>query len=517
MFKKIKKYFLLIPTLIVMMFNCVCYGQVVFSASAIDYNTLFHPFSESGLEDYYNITDSDAVMSKVHSSTGGFSYYVYALYATPGNYQNLLNGDNYTLNFTCVLFNDLSLITETDSFIYIQKGVQRVFRSEFKTDFSNVNNIFCNSGYEDHYEMGFSYNKLNGTLKTCWSFSGSMIDPNSSDGNHYFYQASNIPDFPFFYDFDSAASALNVEVVFTPQLSGEVDRSVTLDDGSTAFKNSITMAVYNRSNFDVQYQMHIYRKDDYPESGGVAPGVYSVFTYYEKDWVYSHDLDSNADWWNKVEKQYKATHCHLVWSGRTDVVTFDFNQLPLSEGVDYTVVVSAVRNDYKYASEHYVSDFEDVYPDLFQVQGSQIVFRSDFSMKQYSDVKYDRNNTNNGVLPYQGKDDKLQYDNSYYAKEDDLGNVDYEGKDVYNDPSSWYNNELNHNFDPSGKWYDGLVGDKESGGSSDGTFTSFVSSFTNYFQFLSYVFNYFPVGIKNLFLVGFAGIMVVVLVKVIFK
>ena len=155
MFKKIKKYFLLIPTLIVMMFNCVCYGQVVFSASAIDYNTLFHPFSESGLEDYYNITDSDAVMSKVHSSTGGFSYYVYALYATPGNYQNLLNGDNYTLNFTCVLFNDLSLITETDSFIYIQKGVQRVFRSEFKTDFSNVNNIFCNSGYEDHYEMGY--------------------------------------------------------------------------------------------------------------------------------------------------------------------------------------------------------------------------------------------------------------------------------------------------------------------------------------------------------------------------
>ncbi|MBR3919873.1 MAG: hypothetical protein IKJ59_14285, partial [Clostridia bacterium] len=102
-----------------MMLNVSVYGQILTSSAAIDYNTLFHPFSESGLEDYYNITDSDAVMSKVHSSTGGYSYYVYALYATPGNYQNLLNGDDYTLNFTCVLFNDLSLITETDSFIYI--------------------------------------------------------------------------------------------------------------------------------------------------------------------------------------------------------------------------------------------------------------------------------------------------------------------------------------------------------------------------------------------------------------
>ena len=376
--------------------------------------------------------------------------------------------------------------------------------------------FYRDSGFEYDYHSNSSRYFYFQPLVGRWAFNTSPWTPDEWDLGYPNHLTLYI-ECDYFDLNSSSSSSLNVDVVFNPHLSGEVDRSVTLDDGSTALKNSITMAIYNHSNFDVQYQMHIYRKGDYPEIGGVSPDVYPVFTYYKKDWVYAHGLGSNADWWNKVEKQYKATDCHLVLSGRTDVVTFDFNQLPLSEGVEYTVIVSAVRNDYKFASEHYIADYEELYPDLFQLQGTQLVFHSDFSMKQYSDVKYDRNNTNNGVLPYQGKDDKQLYDNSYYAKEDSDGNIDYEGKDVYNDPSSWYNNELNHDFDPSGKWYDGLVGDKESGGSSDGTFSSFASSFTNYFQFLAYIFNYFPVGIKNAFFVGFVGIMVVVLVKVIFK
>lgn len=502
MFKKIKKYFLLIPTLIVMLLNCVCYGQVI--ATDSDYSRFFLDPPEDVIE-YFDFTDVEQFDL---FDFPDFSSYYYQVQCSLNEYQSYISGKVNSLDIHFLVCD----FSNSDNFI----------RGDFLTATTNIK--YYNYWYTYYRDSGYSLVSSDidfryfyfTPLSGAWGLSSSSFSSVSDEVFNPDYYTLYI-ECDYFGLNSSSSSSLNVDVVFTPQLSGEVDRSVTLDDGSTALKNSITMAVYNRSNFDVQYQMHIYRKNDYPESGGVAPGVYSVFTYYEKDWVYSHDLDSNADWWNKVEKQYKATHCHLVWSGRTDVVTFDFNQLPLSEGVDYTVVVSAVRNDYKYASEHYVSDFEDVYPDLFQVQGSQIVFRSDFSMKQYSDVKYDRNNTNNGVLPYQGKDDKLQYDNSYYAKEDDSGNVDYEGKDVYNDPSSWYNNELNHNFDPSGKWYDGLVGDKESGGSSDGTFTSFVSSFTNYFQFLSYVFNYFPVGIKNLFLVGFAGIMVVVLVKVIFK
>lgn len=512
MFKKIKKYLLLIPLIMVLCFNFCVYGSV----KAVDYSSYHHNLSDCPY-DFSSVFDPDDVDSLSSAFPPAYegargSFFV-CIYLSGSNYNNFLNGLNYTVEVRVIDFYSSSLLVNNDSFYRFGNFFSHCV---YTYNFDVSTGAFTSKKYiVDKSRYDLVYFKESGQVLSVDSSLSTDDILALSSGSHYYYQYTDFDGFDLF-NFEND-STLDVRVRFSPDLSGVVDRSVILDDGSTALKNCITLSVYNRSVFDVQYQMHIYRKEDYPEIGGVAPGVYSVFTYYEKDWVYARGLESNADWWNKVEKQYKATDCHLVWAGRTDVVTFDFNQLPLSEGVDYTVVVTAVRNDYKFASEHYVQDWEEFYPDLFQVQGSQIVFRSDFSMKQYSDVKYDRNNTNNGVLPYQGKDDKQQYDNSYYAKEDDSGNVDYEGKDVYNDPSSWYNNDLNHNFDPSGKWYDGLVGDKESGGSSDGTFASFASSFTNYFQFLSYIFNYFPVGIKNLFLVGFAGIMVVVLVKVIFK
>ena len=347
MSKKIKKFVFLIPTLIVMLLNCVCYGQVVFSASAIDYSEYFKPVDEC--PHTYDFTDVDSIYSTFECSR---PYYFYCVKMHSYDYENYISGLSYSLVLYFFEF-DSSIPENQSSCLLHYPAIVRYAYFEYDSSTGLYNDFRFISNSTVH----FLYYSNTGTsdYKAYYDFDFSnFANSDYCDGDYYYFQYSNIPDFPLFYDYDAAASALNVEVVFTPQLSGEVDRSVTLDDGSTALKNSITMAVYNRSNFDVQYQMHIYRKNDYPESGGVAPGVYSVFTYYEKDWVYSHDLDSNADWWNKVEKQYKATHCHLVWSGRTDVVTFDFNQLPLSEGVDYTVVVSAVRNDYKYASEHYV-------------------------------------------------------------------------------------------------------------------------------------------------------------------
>ena len=516
MFNKIKKYFLLIPLIMVLCFNFCVYGSV----QAVDYSAYFHPWEECPYDFRFSPENPTYISIDCPISSGTRDLYFYAVFMDSTQYDNYLNGLNYKLFVRVYDFYNPDSVyptvkTENDYFIRFHY-LKDIRLWTYSYDVS-TGSFSKNVSSSTNTTTDFIYFKNSGQIRTVPydAPDSDYFNDGSSVGSHFFMQYTNYPGFDL-VNFENESS-LDVRVCFSPDLTGSVDRSVTLDDGSTALKNCITLSVYNRSDFDVQYQMHIYRKEDYPEIGGVAPGVYPVFTYYEKDWVYARGLESNADWWNKVEKQYKATDCHLVWSGRTDVVTFYFNQLPLSEGVDYTVVVTAVRNDYKFASEHYVQDWEEFYPDLFQVQGSQIVFRSDFSMKQYSDVKYDRNNTNNGVLPYQGKDDKQQYDNSYYAKEDDSGNVDYEGKDVYNDPSSWYNNDLNHNFDPSGKWYDGLVGDKESGGSSDGTFTSFASSFTNYFQFLSYIFNYFPVGFKNVFLIGFVGIMVVVLVKVIFK
>ena len=493
MLKKIKKYFLLIPTLIVMLLNCVFYGQVVFSASAIDYNTLFHPFSESGLEDYYNITDSDAVMSKVHSSTGGYNYYVYALYATPGNYEKLLNGEDYTLNFTCVLFNDFSLITETDSFIYIQNGVNRICYSEFKTDFSNSHNIFSNVGVDSHYEMGFSYNKLNGTFKNRWFFAGSMLDTNYSDGNHYFYQSSNIPDFPFFYDFEAADSVLDVQVRFSPDLTDSLDRSFTDSEGNTYLRSDLSMRVNNFSNFPIQYTMVI---------TSALVDVDNVFSYYSNDWVYSRSLDSYVDYYSDVaQKQQKSTFAHYVGSGQVDVVNFNFNQINLVQGGIYTVRVYAGRNDCGYASEFVLSS-DDLAFEPYHINYS-IVYESTFSVLQYDDVKYDPSNSSNGILPYNyGLSEK--YTHSYNAIEKENGEIDYTAKDVYSDNDSWYNQPPVDNS-------------LSSSASSTSSFLNFTKSFKNFFAFINYMFNFLPKDAKTLFTIGFSGLTIIALVKVLFK
>ncbi len=504
MSKKIKKYIFLIPTLIVMLLNCVCYGQVIASED----NTFISAMPDNYIDphtdlqmildirdftDYLNVDFSDVL----------YDDYLYIAKCSLTAYDNLINGlsDQLTISFDLFDFSSVE-ITSYDGFFYCR--VNRQGRSFKYTKSKNSFSLSSNS-YTTKMHCYFNDDFSN---YSCSSTSNNIDQAIDNSDTVILAIQSNVVDFN--------SSNLNVSVSFNPDLSGVVDRSVTLDDGSTALKNSLNMIIRNNSKFDIQYSMSIYRKEDYPEIGGTAPGVYPVFRYFTKDWVYGNSLDNSAAYFNSVEKQNKATASHLLWSGRTDTILFDYNQLPLSEGVEYTVVVTATRNDYKYASEIIVPSYEDIYPDLFQVYQQEIVFRSDFIMKQYSDVKYDRNNTTNGVLPYQGKDDYSAYENSYYAKEDSDGNIDYEGKDVYNDPDSWYTDKFNHDINHD-KAYPGLVGDKESGGSSDGTFTSFASSFTNYFQFLAYIFNYFPVGMKNVFLIGFVGIMAVVLLKVVFK
>ena len=506
---KLKKYLFLIPTLFVMLLNCVCYGQVIFSANAIDYNEYFKLVEDC--PHTFDFTDVDTILSEMNLSK---PYYFYCVKIDSSNYSKYISGQSYSLTFQFYSFSSSTPTHQSSNVLHYSAGL---LESYFKYDSSS--NSYSNFQGSSGSNIEFLYFLNTGTVDYDFTYGfdfSEFKDTNYCDECYYYFQYTNIPDFSLFYDYEASQSALNVDVVFNPELSGEVDRSVTLDDGSTALKTSITMVVYNHSKFDIQYKMDIFRKEDLNEHGTYAVGVYPVFTYYEKDWVYGNSLDNNADFWNKTEKQYKATSYHLVWSGRTDIVTFDYSQLPLSEGVDYTVVVRAVRNDYKFPSEIIADYLEEPDTGRFQVSQADIVLRSDFSMKQFSDIKYDRNNSNNGVLPFQGKDDKQQYENSYYAKEDDSGNVDYEGKDVYNDPDSWYNDKFNYDINHD-KAYPGLVGDKESGGSSDGTFTSFASSFTNYFQFLAYIFNYFPVGIKNVFLIGFVGIMAVVLLKVVFK
>ncbi len=507
MSKKIKLYFTLVPLLFVMLLNCFCYGQVIAADdSTIPTDALYLSEAYPEILEVCDFREFENL--SLPSSFTIPENYLYCGQTSKSDYNSFVSGSSSRLKIWFVFLNLDNISIEQNDFAYFtyDSSLCTIFTFYYRSDSSFVYDSSSSSSTQFiFYPDTFNFARVSG-----------MRNPPSSivSGNNYTVAfQSNVID----VDFESGVlNVLDVRVAFNPELAGEVDRSVTLDDGSTALKNSLTMIVRNNSKFDIQYRFDIFRKEDLNEYGSYAAGVYPVFTYYSKEWVYGNSLDSNASFWNDVEKQNKATAQHILWSGRTDSITFNYSQLPLSEGVEYTARVTATRNDYKYASEIIVPSYEDIYPDLYQVYQSEVVYRSDFTMKQYKDITYDRSENSNGVLPYQGKDDMNTYENSYFATEDSDGNIDYEGKDVYNDPDSWYNNDFNHDINHDFS-YGGLVGDKESGGSSDGSFSSFASSFTNYFQFISVIFNYFPVGVKNVFLIGFVGIMVVVLLKVVFK
>lgn len=491
MLKKIKKYFLLIPTLIVMLLNCVCYGQVVFSASAIDYNSYFKPVSDCPHS--FDFTDLDSILNEY----GQHDYYFYSVYMTASEYEKYISGSSYEINFRYVDF-DSDVPLYESSYILHYKGHYAYCTFTYDSTSDSYHNFVSSS---NSYGRNFIYYKNTGSTIVVNNLNFYVSDYDNEDycdERIYYYQCTNIPDFPFFYDFDAAGSVLDVQVRFSPDLTGSVDRSFTDSEGSVYLRSDLSMRVNNFSKFPIQYMMDIRPADSATDF---------VFRYYKNDWVYAPNIDSAGNYWNQIpQKQQKATNCHYVGSGQVDVVNFNFNQINLVEGIEYIVEVYAARNDYGLASELAVSSVEDVYPELYQVQYT-LVHESVFSMKQYSDVKYDSTNNSNGVLPY---DFELgqKYEHSYNAVEKEDGEIDYTGKDVYSDKDSWYHKPIDDNTQG---------GSFSSSTSSSNGFSNFAKSFQNFFGFIRYMFNFLPKDAKTLFTIGFSGITIIALVKVLFK
>lgn len=496
MLKKIKKYFLLIPLLMVLCFNVCVYGSV----KAVDYSAYFHNLDDLNLPSDYLDSISPGLLGTGHfplsiiNGSHNRNYFFVVVYMNQTNYDYFKNDSNYDVSLLVYDFNDDNIVPiyENDSFIRYHgfKDIRRwIFSYDVSTAKYDIDVVDLNP-----YDYDLVYFKESGQFNAI-----SKDIQNSSISTphlHIFYVDTTVPNFPLFdYNFDSS---LDVQVRFSPDLTGSVDRSFTDSEGSTYLRSDLSMRVNNFSKFPIQYMMDIRPVDSNTDF---------VFRYYKNDWVYAPNIDSAGNYWNQIpQKQQKATNCHYVGSGQVDVVNFNFNQINLVEGIEYVVEVYAARNDYGIASELVVSSVEDVYPELYQVQYT-LVHESVFSMKQYSDVKYDPTNNSNGVLPY---DFELgqKYEHSYNAVEKEDGEIDYTGKDVYSDKDSWYHKPIDDNTQG---------GSFSSSTSSSNGFSNFAKSFQNFFGFIRYMFNFLPKDAKTLFTIGFTGITIIALVKVLFK
>lgn len=492
MLKKIKKCLLIIPTIFMMLFNIVSISAFAEDVIEINYTDYFIDLSEiPELQGYEFLWDSTK-----DPLNPGFEKYFYSVdTVNNSSYDDYISGEKDYFVFAVYYYDLTNVQIISNDYQVIPTTTVPMQRIEYE---------YYRDGDLNHYspfidEVYMEYNPKSGYVDYD-NFEPFVLDDQThfDVDKYYIHLESNHPDFPV-PNYFAPSDSLNVKVVFTPELSGEVDRSMIGSDGLEYLSNSFTMTVYNNNDYPIQYMMDILPVDSATDF---------AFRYYENDWVYSQKLDSAGDYYNNIpQKQQKATLCHYVMSGRTDSVTFNYNQINLVEGYEYIVRVYAARNDYGYASELAVSEVEEVYTELYQIQYT-LIHQSQFNMKQYSDVKYDPTNSSNGVLPYDFELEQ-KYEHSYNAVEKEDGSVDYVSKDLYSDKDSWYHK-------PVGPVYDNTSSGSSSSSSSKG-FTNFAKSFSNFFGFITYMFNFLPSQVKTIFTLGFTAVVVICIIKVVFK
>lgn len=547
-----KKYLFLIPTLFVMLLNCLVFGQVAAADASIDYSQYIKEPEEITI--YYDCCDVEFIkpyvierlsscsdFQRLSKAFGedflSFKDYFYSVDVSETSYEDFHSGKSDLI--VSMFFTE---IKNTDAFYEddeyaIYKGMYTVSFNFRVSQDNTVSDVTFSASRTYWYEnIGFYYDKISGNFLP-FEYSGGPPSPPPFHYNiqssldtpsYHFYMDTTIPDFDYPYGLSPDKSLPNLTVIFLPALSGEVDRNISREDGISSLVSNMKMTVINNSSFPVQYKMYIMKKNQITHRHEVNIGSPDkfinsnpfsgtsfdddpVFVYYSNEWVYSSSLDSSATWLNQVpEKQNKATEWHYLSAKDSVDVTFNFSQINLIEKEEYIVYVDAVRCDYGCSSLIFQSAVEDIYPELKQLSQGDVVtvHQSTFSMVHYSDVKYDPADSSNGVLPYSSYDDGYTYSFSYNAREKDDGTVDYTKKDVSSSASkgsTWGN--VSSGSIPSGS----------SSNSSSASFLSLSNSFSNFFRFVNQVFNYFPLSITSVYAVGVTSIVVLGIVKAVFK
>ena len=315
------------------------------------------------------------------------------------------------------------------------------------------------------------------------------------------------------YDFDGNCNKFStIKVKFTPDLSGEVDRSF-VNQGKTGYFENFDFEIWNNGSSNIQYKWYIVEKNQTSTrpTNTIDGNIYkqydtlrydddNVFVYYTKDWVYTNENEienKNGSWVNpnkfhspdeEPKLRYKGTDWHYLEAGGYKHQPVYYSQVNLKQGVEYTVYVLAMECPYDNAS----TIFGSADPDSKSLASMSydIVYQSDFSMLYYDDVKYNPDDDRLGILPfngYEGLADETVYDYSFDAEKDSSGNINYSG----------------FTFDKS------KIPDRDGNtpSSVDGG-TEIISNTSGVFSFFSVIFGVFPPEVNKILTislwVGFA-------------
>lgn len=330
---------------------------------------------------------------------------------------------------------------------------------------------------------------------------------------------------------DISSSGGSIDVSFNPSLSGVVTRSSVNDNGVSGLSNYFSMTVENNTSYGCQYRMMIKDTNGQPVTtynqgetdtnyqpyweDGFSINDDGSFVFINDEWIYVSPTIGGG-----VCKALKPSEWHYIASGDSIHQDFSWSQFDFKKDHTYICMVYAITNDLGCATalDSYRAGLAQKYSDYcldFTTQA--LVYQTVFTIS--NPATFNPNDTSFGNKIRNGnwsgdKRDFSAYENpSNGAVISGNGNVD-NLRDLPNSVvsggshggggySTYHDTSLNS--------YYGL-----NTGSSH-SFASLNGYFSSYFGFLNSALGAFPSVFLTIITAGFAGLVVVGIVKAAIK
>ena len=343
--------------------------------------------------------------------------------------------------------------------------------------------------------------------------------------------------------FDAHSDELDIEVAFSPALSGSCDftREVVIDsliqkpwEETTTSTHSIrsndfSITVRNNSKFGVQVLMAIVPQGDsisfyspLTSSHLDVASVYEartnpLFVWWSEEWnffynsVISTDIATDSSKFS-CSKQLSNVPWHFVSSKSSITHDFRLDQMKIQQGVKYDVLVYAVKCDYGCVSRQSAFENMDYYVDYSSIQ---LVYSSNFWIT--FPVTFNPNDTTGGNIVFtqsgeavtEGWKSKGYIDSSTgetVIKSKDFNGFSEEAAKITGDPSYYH---------PSGHsptdW--DLINPGVSSGNSSNNYNSLTSNTSSFFSFLKTVLSYFPSSIYNTISLALTAFLIIAIIR----
>lgn len=342
--------------------------------------------------------------------------------------------------------------------------------------------------------------------------------------------------------------SLNIEVIFNPSLSGDVNREVksfklnpwdtdpnasivdniTNADVESTVSETFSMTVKNHSRFGVEFLMAIVPQGQsinfygsYNSTPTALSYVYDVdtnplFVYWSQSWNYfydsvipeqftaiDHELSPMSNYFN-CRSQCSDTPWHFVEKNDSYYTTFDWKAINLQKGVNYDVVVYAVKCDYGQASRQCQFPDMDYYVDYSAIQQ---VYRSTFRITR--------------AYTYDSSFKPVGYKNPSATDAINLGwssvgYIDSNGQaQIKNETLSDYMNNLDNIRKTAHVDFEDVMDSYRVSdySNSNSSYSSIISSTNSVFSFITGILARFPSGFLQIFTIGFWSIVIISIIK----